>query len=187
FKLQGGSRRHFVVMTDQLRQAFATIVLTERGDKLRITRNEILEGNLYSGVEAMQVGLIDGLGGQTDAIDKAASLAGIANYGLVDVNTEVSRLFNQKLDRINGPLRFESGLSGGFGAAELLSLLNGQGAGTLDEGATLLKDLLAGGSEALLTLPPPGGIGADPTEALPDFPLSIAGPKAYYLYVGSPE
>jgi hypothetical protein len=108
----------------------------------------------------------------------------------VDVNTEVSRIFNQKLDRINGPLRFESGLSGGFGAAELLALLNGQGAGVsagLDEGTTFLRDLLAGGSEALLTLPLPGGIGADPKEALPDFPLSIAGPKAYYLYVGSPE
>jgi ClpP class serine protease len=60
-------------MTDQLRQAFAAIVLTERGDRLRITKNEILEGNLYSGVEAMQVGLIDGLGGHTDAIDKVAS------------------------------------------------------------------------------------------------------------------
>jgi protease-4 len=73
FKLVGGSRRHYITMTDQLRQAFAAIVLTERGDRLRITKNEILEGNLYSGVEAMQVGLIDGLGGHTDAIDKVAS------------------------------------------------------------------------------------------------------------------
>ena len=190
FKLDGGSRRHYVTMTDQLQQAFATIVLTERGDKLRITKNEILEGNLYSGVEAMQVGLIDGLGSKTDAIDKAASLAGIANFGLVDVNTEVSRIFNEKLDRINGPLRLESGLSGGFGAAELLALLNGQVTGVSagsNEGITLLRDLLAGGSEALLTLPPPGGIGADPADALPGFPLNIAGPKAYYLYVGSSE
>ena len=31
FKLEGGSRRHFVAMTEQLRQAFASIVLTERG------------------------------------------------------------------------------------------------------------------------------------------------------------
>lgn len=186
FKLEGGSRRRYVTMSDQLQQAFATIVVTERGDKLRITKNEILKGNLYSGVEAMQVGLIDGLGSHTDAIDKVASLAGIANFGLVDVNTEVSRIFNEKLDRINGPLQFESGLADGFGAAELLTLLNGQGGG-LDEGAALLKDLLAGGSEALLTLPPPGGIGADPREALPDFPLRIAGPKAYYLYVGSSE
>ncbi|MCH8799841.1 MAG: S49 family peptidase [Chloroflexi bacterium] len=187
FKLDGGTRRHYVVLTDQLRQAFASIVLTERGAKLRMTRNEVLEGNIYSGVEAMQVGLIDGLGGQTDAIEKAASLAGIANYSLVDVNTEVSRIFNQKLDRINGPARFESALSGGLGAAELLALLDGQGAGGPGEDFTLLKDLIAANSQSLLTLPPPGGIGADPSEALPDFPLSITGPKAYYLYVGPSE
>jgi protease-4 len=187
FKLNGGSRRHFVTMTEQLRQAFASIVITERGDKLRTTKNEILEGNLYTGVEAMQVGLIDGLGGQTDAIRKAASLAGVANYDLVDVNTEVSRAFNKKLERINSPLQFESNFSGGFSAADIFALLNAQGTGTPTESSTLLKDLLADDSDALLTLPPRGGIGADPTEALPDFPFSIAGPKAYYLYVGSPE
>lgn len=187
FKLEGGSRRHFVTMTEQLRQAFGSIVVSERGSKLRTTKNEILEGNLYTGVEAMQVGLIDALGGQTDAIDKAASLAGVANYDLVDVNTEVSRIFNQKRDRINGPVRFESGLSERFTTAEIFALLNSQGAGALERSDALLKDLLDSGSESLITLPPPGGIGADPAEALPDFPLSIAGPKAYYLYVGSPE
>ena len=162
-------------------------MLTERGDKLRTTKNEILEGNLYTGVEAMQVGLIDGLGGQTDAIAKAASLAGVANFDLVDVNTEVSRAFNQKLDRINGPVRFESGIADGFSVAEIFVLLNSATTGVSDETSTLLKDLIDGDSGSLLTLPPPGGIGSDPAEALPDFPLSIAGPKAYYLYVGSPE
>lgn len=156
FKLEGGSRRHFVTMTEQLRQAFARIVLSERGGKLRTTKNEILEGNLYTGVEAMQVGLIDSLGGQTDAIAKAASLAGVANFDLVDVNTEVSRVFNQKLERINGPVRFESGLSGGFGAAEIFALLNGATAGVSDETSTLLRDLIDGDSGSLLTLPPPG-------------------------------
>jgi len=69
-------------------------VITQKGDKLSMTKNEVLEGNIYSGVEAMQVGLIDGLGGRADGIEKAASLAGVANYDLVDVNTEVSRILN---------------------------------------------------------------------------------------------
>jgi hypothetical protein len=135
----------------------------------------------------MQVGLIDGLGSQTDAISKAASLARVANYGLVDVNTEVSRVFNDKLDRIDGPVRFESGLSDGFGTAELLALLSSNTGDNASEGASLLRDLIAGSTDSLLTLPPTGGIGTDPAEALPDFPLSIAGPKAYYLYVGPSE
>ena len=85
--LGGGTRRHSLTLTEQLRQSFAPMVLTERGAKLKMTRNEVLEGNIYSGVEAMQVGLIDGLGGHADAGEEAASLAGIANYDLVDVNT----------------------------------------------------------------------------------------------------
>jgi protease-4 len=196
-KLDGGTRRHFVTLTDQLRQSFAAMVLTERGAKLKMTRNEVLEGNIFSGVEAMQVGLIDGLGGQTDAIEKAASLAGIANYDLVDVSTEVSRIFNEKLDRISEPLRFSSDPSAGLSAAAFLSLIDGlrideraiDGQGTdgpMDRSA-LLEALFASSGDSLRTLPPPGGIGADPTEALPDFPLTITGPKAYYLYVGPSE
>ncbi|MEE8466685.1 MAG: S49 family peptidase [Dehalococcoidia bacterium] len=187
FKLDGGSRRHFVAMTDQLKQSFASMVLTERGAKLKLTRNEVLEGNIFSGVEALQVGLIDGLGGQTDAIEKAASLAGIANYDLVDVNTEVSRIFNQKLDRINGPLRFDSDPAGGLSAAAFFALIDRLGpSGTLDQ-SSLLDGLFPSGDDSLRTLPPQGGIGADPAEALPDFPLTITGPKAYYLYVGPSE
>lgn len=188
-KLDGGTRRHFVTMTEQLRQSFAAMVIAERGDKLKMTRNEVLEGSIFSGVEAMQVGLIDGIGGRTEAIEKAASLAGIANFDLVDVNTEVSRIFNEKLERIDGPLRFSSDPFSGLNTAALLSLINGlgidgRGTGAATDRATLLEALFAPSGDSLLTLPPPGGIGADPAEALPDFPLTITGPKAYYLYVG---
>ena len=191
-KLDGGNRRHFVTLTEQLQQAFAAMVISERGAKLRMTRIEVLEGKIVSGLEAMQVGLIDGLGGRTEAIEKAASLAGIANYDLLDVNTEVSRIFNEKLDRINGPLRFSSDLSGGLSAAAILSLIDARriddpGAGGLIDRSSLLDGFLASSAESLRTLPPPGGIGADPAEALPDFPLNITGPKAYYLYVGPSE
>ena len=187
FKLDGGSRRHFVTLTDQLKQSFADMVIFERGAKLKLTRNEVLEGNIFSGVEAMQVGLVDGLGGQTEAIEKAASLGGIANYDLVDVNTEVSRIFNQKLDRINGPLTFGSDASGGLGTAAFLSLVEAQKTGGSVDQTTLLEGLLAASADSLRTLPPPGGIGAEPSDALPNFPLTITGPKAYYLYVGSSE
>ena len=187
FKLSGGSRRHFITLTDQLQQAFSSIVVNQRGDRLRITRNEVMKGNLYSGVEAMQIGLIDALGSRTDAIEKAASLAGIANYDLIDVNTEVSRILNQKLDRINSPLRSYLDPFGELSAAAFLSLIEGDGSGAPVDRSTLLKELTAAGSDPLLTLPPLGGIGADPNDALPDFPLTIGGPKAYYLYVGPPE
>lgn len=186
-KLDGGTRRDFITMTDQLRQSFTSMVLTERGDRLRLTKNEVLEGRIYSGIEAMQVGLIDGLGGRRDAIEKAASLGGIANYDVVDVNTEVSRIFNQKLDRIDGPLNFSSDQEGGLSAAAFLALIDGPSADETESRSSILKDLLAANADSLRTLPAPGGIGADPTEALPDFPLNITGPNVYYLYVGPSE
>ena len=67
------------------------MVISERGDKLRITEEQLTEGRLYAGIDAARLGLVDELGGDSDAMAKAAELAGISNYGTVDVNAEVLR------------------------------------------------------------------------------------------------
>ena len=178
-KGEGGNRRHYVTLTDQLKQSFAQMVVAERGDRLRMSIKEVLEGKIYAGVEGVHLGLVDAIGGGTDAIEKAASLANVSGYDLVDINTEVSLIFNQKLQRINEPLQ-ESGLLSSF--ADSRWLVGGQAktqqpseSGSLDGRANLGE---------LRTLPLPGGIGEDPQDALPDFPLRITGPIVYYLYVG---
>ena len=179
FKGGGGDRRHYVALTDQLKQAFAQMVLTERGDQLQISLEELMEGKIYAGVEGVRLGLVDAIGGSTDAIEKAASLANVSGYDLVDVNTEVSIIFNQKLERINEPLR----------RAGVLPLLAEQRL-LVGDGLTAQESVdawgLAGLPElgALRLLPLPGGIGEDLQTALPDFPLRINGPNVYYLYVG---
>jgi len=91
------------------------------------------------------------------------------------------------LDRIEGPLRSGSGSSQGLDAAAVLALIEGQANFVADDRSTLLQDLIATNSESLLNLPLPGGIGEDPSKALPDFPLKITEPNAYYLYVGPSE
>ena len=105
FKGGGGDRRHFVALTDQLKQAFAQMVLVERGDRLQISLEELMEGKIYAGVEGVRLGLVDAIGASTDAIEKAASLANVSGYDLVDVNTEVSIIFNKKIQRITEPLQ----------------------------------------------------------------------------------
>ena len=55
---------------------------------------------MYAGMEAVRLGLADEIGDQTEAIEKAAAMAGITDYELVDVNVEVDRLFVQKIRRI---------------------------------------------------------------------------------------
>lgn len=173
FKAQGGDRRHFISLTDQLKQAFAQLVWTQRGDHLTVPLSDVIRGQIYSGIEGVRLGLVDAMGSRTDAIQKAASLAGISGYDLEDINTEVSRIINEKRRRARS-----LGPDGPLAASYILSsLMGGQAAGS---------ELLPGQADASLygMLPIPGGIGEDPSTALPDFPLNINGPNAYYLYVG---
>ena len=99
-KLYGSSRRDWIGLADELKDTFAQMVIRERGDKLRITEAELTEGRLYAGVDAVRLGLVDEVGGNSDAMAKAAELAGISNYGTVDVNAEVLREIIQRTRRI---------------------------------------------------------------------------------------
>lgn len=88
-KLTGGSRQHWVELIDRAKDAFAETVISERGDRLRLTKEELLEGNLYSGSQALPLGLVDAIGATADGVEKAAELAGIGRYGITDVNAAV--------------------------------------------------------------------------------------------------
>jgi protease-4 len=64
-------------MTDQLYEQFIQVVVKGRNlseDKVR----QLATGQLYTGVEAKELGLVDELGGLQTAIDSAADLAGIS-------------------------------------------------------------------------------------------------------------
>ncbi len=99
-KLYGSSRRDWIGLAEELKDAFAEMVMLERGDKIRITEAQLTEGRLYAGVDAVRLGLVDEVGGDSDAMEKAAELAGISNYGTVDVNAEVLRESIQRTRRI---------------------------------------------------------------------------------------
>ena len=87
----GGSYRTFTEMLEKLKESFIDTVVTERGDRLRMTRQELAEARLYLGLEAVPLGLVDAIGTEVDAIEKAADLAGVSRYGRVDVNEKVLR------------------------------------------------------------------------------------------------
>ena len=102
-KLGGFSRMEWVAAIEDIKDVFAQIVITERGDRLRITEDDLVQGDLYHGVRAVRLGLVDELGGDSEAFDKAAELAGIANYGLVDVNLEVLKKFVKDFEEVFPP------------------------------------------------------------------------------------
>ncbi len=182
-KLFGSNRRDWIGLLDLLKQSFAQMVITERGDRLRLTEAELVQGQLYSGIQAVRLGLADEIGGPTDGIAKAAEMAGITDYELVDVNTEVDRLFVQKIRRIfaesdgEQPDLILPALLGMSPTANPDDLLNAAALGQTEEqrqfNLARLRELMINGA---LTDPE-----QDP---LPGFPLETHRPQIYYMYTG---
>lgn len=68
------------------------------GRKIELSKVfELADGRIYSGKEAQQLGLVNALGYQNDAFDKAKELAGIKEATFVDVSTKsfLELLFSQ--------------------------------------------------------------------------------------------
>ena len=179
----GASRRDFVAMLDQLKENFYQMVVAERGDTLRLSRQQVLEARIYNGNEAVRLGLVDEVGGESEAIRKAAALAGISNYDLVDVNTEVFRIFNEKFMRIVeplGPLLISAVAErGSVDVPTLVGLPEDTG-----DTSHPLDGIISGSTIRRFLLPS----GIRETEALlSGHSLGINTPRVYYLYVGPSE
>ena len=182
-KIEGGDRRHWIAISDSLKKGFVQMVLTHRGDRLRISPAELADGRIYPGSDAVRLGLVDEIGGDTDAIEKAASLARISHYDVVDINAEVLPLFFEQVRRTLGsPDASGDQLYG----AQVRSLTNAY----RDTGDRYLPPLdprlvqnevdLRAFRRSFL----PSGIGETQDEVLPGFPLKVNPPNVYYLYVG---
>ena len=93
FKVTGGSRRKVLSNLEMVRQGFVEAVLSQRGERLRLSDEELSQAELYVGVESLRYGLIDDIGTKTAAIEKVASLAGIRNYRVIDLVIPKPSLF----------------------------------------------------------------------------------------------
>ena len=177
-KLDGGSRREWDADLDLLNSAFVQMVVSERGDRLRTTADEIREGRVYSGMVAVRLGLADELGAESDGILKAAELANISNYDLVNVNLEVLKEFVESLDFI---LPREGEDAGLIEALSARAKASSEGDALLSEGEaasgiTALQDLRGSVLD--------WGLATDDEDPLPGFPLDIQRPNIYYIYSG---
>ena len=180
-KIFGGDRRQWFSMADEMKRAFGGIVAMEREGRLTLRQDELLTGRIWSGIEATNVGLIDELGSDTDAQEKAASLAGIANYELVDVNSKVRRIDNETLRWVFEPLLLD------FQRLERQPQTAGTPDAVVQPGGYFGVDgtpVLANDTQSLRNILPHGGVGEGQAEALPGFPHKVNQPNIYYLYVG---
>ncbi len=90
-KLTGFSEKDFRFKIQSLQQDFLNTVFTNRGDKIKVSREEVAKAGIFLGYEAVEDGLVDSVGSSIDAAEKAARLAGLSEYRTVVLNDLVKR------------------------------------------------------------------------------------------------
>jgi protease-4 len=82
---------------------FTGIVADGRGLR-QTTVDSIGQGHVWSGTDAMEIGLVDGFGGLNDAISEAASMAGIESYRVIE-RPEATDFYTKLLKEMTGMVR----------------------------------------------------------------------------------
>jgi protease-4 len=88
FKASGGPKRKYIGVLETFRQQFVDAVISQRGDRLKIAEEELSQAEIYTGTESLRYGLIDGIGTSSAALEKAASLAHVRNYDIVELQIQ---------------------------------------------------------------------------------------------------
>ena len=85
----GTPRKELTRQMQMIQESFLRAVMFQREDKLKISKEELADARVYVGFDALNFGLIDALGTKEEAIEKAAKLARISNYEVMELNEEL--------------------------------------------------------------------------------------------------
>jgi protease-4 len=85
YKAFGGTRDGFIRRAETLKEVFVNAVATGRGDRLLADFATLTRAEIFDGVRAQEIGLIDGMISTQEAIGKAAELAGLRDYDVVEL------------------------------------------------------------------------------------------------------
>ncbi|MCS6994750.1 MAG: S49 family peptidase [Anaerolineales bacterium] len=94
YKLWGSPRDTYMRQIETIKQAFYEVVRGGRGERLKAKTDVVLSGQIWPATTAYQLGLIDELGSQTQAVEKAAEMAGVRNYKTQDLSIFASSSTN---------------------------------------------------------------------------------------------
>jgi protease-4 len=85
YKAFGGSQDSTLRQIEMAKFAFLDAVQSGRGERLLAEPEQLSRAEIFSGVQAEEMGLIDGLLSNEQATQRAAELAGLSNYELVEL------------------------------------------------------------------------------------------------------
>lgn len=90
-KVDGQTPRGWEHGSEMIGGTFADTVIDYRGDQLQLSREELAHARIYTGIEGVELGLIDGISDTQGAIQAAADLAGLQGFevSMMEYETEV--------------------------------------------------------------------------------------------------
>ena len=147
-KRSGGSERAWKYNTQSIKRAFVAAVMRGRGDALDLSRTEVASAQVFTGVQAVDNGIADEVGGTRDAVEYAANEAGVSRY---DVRvTRAAYLASDAPDRELVSGRYFVGEQGGFPNVLMLppsvvrASLDGPAGGAAERTGNATNDSAAG-------------------------------------------
>ncbi len=112
YKLFGNQRENYTRYIELIKESFYQVVENGRRESLKLSKEEILRGELYPASEAVKDGLIDEVAPQSRAMEKAAQLAHISHYSMTNLTEAVA--FEEKEEESSFFLLDENGVSTGY-------------------------------------------------------------------------
>jgi protease-4 len=85
YKSFGGTRDGMTRQIEMAKYSFLEAITVGRGDRLNVDPEFLSRAEIYTGVQAQQMGLVDELGSTDEAIQRAADLAGLRTYEVVEL------------------------------------------------------------------------------------------------------
>jgi protease-4 len=171
-KRSGGSERAWKYNTESIKRAFVATVMRGRGDALELSAAEVASARVFTGVQAVDNGVADEVGGTRDAVEYAASEAGLSRYDVQVVRpnataqflTRAAYLASDAPDRELVSGRYFVGEQGGF--PNVLMLPPSVVRASMDRPANTASD---GGGDAM------NATAADPTRTVGNAPVTPGG------------
>jgi ClpP class serine protease len=119
YKTTGFSLLSFPIEIGKVLDNFVSAVKLGRVDRLKISDIELRRAKVYIGAEAVSLGLVDEIGSPQRAVEKAASMANLTEYGVVDLSSGAAAAVQTVKGELNSTRPAWSGLD-----LETLSRIN---------------------------------------------------------------
>ncbi|MCB9112623.1 MAG: S49 family peptidase [Anaerolineales bacterium] len=116
YKLWGAPRDSDMRQVEMIKQGFFEAVKLGRGDKLTADDSVTFSGQIWAGIDALKLGIIDEFGTENDGAKKAAEFANVANYKVLDLAIPSGAdpyggiFFAQSSDGVSMPYPKEAGI-----------------------------------------------------------------------------